>query len=89
MSKSVVLSVDDEPDLLDLFSFTLSRIGLDTRTAGDVAAPRRLVRTEHLDLSRTDMRLPDGDGLCLVEWIQREPAIKLGTTRRLPRSCSR
>jgi two-component system response regulator PilR (NtrC family) len=66
----MVLIVDDEPDLLELVSLTLSRMNLDTRTAGDVANARRLLKSEHFDLCLTDMRLPDGDGLDLVEWIQ-------------------
>jgi len=70
MSKPVVLIVDDEPDLLELVSLTLSRMSLDTRTAADVASAQRLLKTQSFDLCLTDMRLPDGDGLDLVSWIQ-------------------
>jgi two-component system, NtrC family, response regulator PilR len=66
----VVLVVDDEPDLLELVGLTLSRMNLETRTAADLAAARRLLKSEHFDLCLTDMRLPDGDGLDLVAWIQ-------------------
>ena len=71
MSKPVVLIVDDEPDLLELVSLTLNRMSLDTRTASDVATAQRLLKAQHFDLCLTDMRLADGDGLDLVEWIQR------------------
>ena len=70
MSKPVVLIVDDEPDLLELVSLTLGRMSLETRTAPDLASARRLLATQHFDLCLTDMRLPDGDGLDLVAWIQ-------------------
>jgi two-component system, NtrC family, response regulator PilR len=70
MNKPVVLIVDDEPDLLELVSLTLGRMSLETRTAPDLASARRLLSTQHFDLCLTDMRLPDGDGLDLVEWIQ-------------------
>lgn len=70
MAKPVVLVVDDEPDLVELLSLTLNRMNLDTRSAGNVAGARELLRTEHFDLCLTDMRLPDGNGLELVEWIQ-------------------
>jgi two-component system response regulator PilR (NtrC family) len=70
MSKPVVLIVDDEPDLLELVSLTLSRMSLDTRTAPDIATAQRLLKSERFDLCLTDMRLPDGDGLGLVEWMQ-------------------
>src|SRR5215475_7473009 len=69
-ARPVVLIVDDEPDLLELVSLTLSRMNLDTRTASDVGTARRLLKSEPFDLCLTDMRLPDGDGLDLVAWIQ-------------------
>ena len=69
-ARPVVLIVDDEPDLLELVSLTLSRMNLDTRTASDVTTARRLLKNEQFDLCLTDMRLPDGDGLDLIAWIQ-------------------
>jgi two-component system response regulator PilR (NtrC family) len=66
----VVLVVDDEPDLLELVSLTLGRMSLRTRTASDLNSARRLLKGERFDLCLTDMRLPDGDGLDLVAWIQ-------------------
>ncbi|HKD53986.1 MAG TPA: sigma-54 dependent transcriptional regulator [Steroidobacteraceae bacterium] len=66
----VVLVVDDEPDLLELVSLTLGRMSLTTRTASDLNSARRLLKSERFDLCLTDMRLPDGDGLDLVAWIQ-------------------
>jgi two-component system response regulator PilR (NtrC family) len=70
VDKPTVLIVDDEPDLLELVSLTLSRMNLQARTAGDVNSARRLLKAEKFDLCLTDMRLPDGDGLDLVAWIQ-------------------
>ena len=70
MSKPMVLIVDDEPDLLELVSLTLSRMNLDMRTATDLAGAYRELRSNSFDLCLTDMRLPDGNGLDLVEWIQ-------------------
>jgi two-component system response regulator PilR (NtrC family) len=70
MSKPSVLIVDDEPDLLELVSLTLSRMSLETHTAADVAGARKLLKAQHFDLCLTDLRLPDGDGLELVEWIE-------------------
>jgi len=70
MSKRIVLIVDDEPDLLELVSLTLSRMSLESRTAADLASAQKLLKAQHFDLCLTDMRLPDGDGLDLVRWIQ-------------------
>ncbi len=52
-ARPVVLIVDDEPDLLELVSLTLSRMNLDTRTAPDVGTARRLLKTEQFDLCLT------------------------------------
>jgi two-component system response regulator PilR (NtrC family) len=70
MTKPCVLVVDDEPDICELLSITLQRMDLNPRIAGTVAAAQRMLKTEQLDLCLTDMRLPDGDGLDLVKWIQ-------------------
>src|SRR6202011_1733659 len=70
----LVLIVDDEPDLLELVSLTLSRMNLKTRTASDLGSARRLLKAERFDLCLTDMRLPDGGGRDLVAWIQENRA---------------
>jgi two-component system response regulator PilR (NtrC family) len=70
MSIPAVLVVDDEPDLCELLSITLQRMDLNPRTTGTVASAQRMLKTERYDLCLTDMQLPDGDGLELVEWIQ-------------------
>jgi two-component system, NtrC family, response regulator PilR len=73
-AQPLVLVVDDEPDLLELVSLTLSRMSYRTRTAPDLATARHLLKSESFDLCLTDMRLPDGDGLDLVAWIQENRA---------------
>jgi len=65
------LIVDDEPDLRELCGITLGRMGIATVEAGDLAGGRRLLEQGGIDLCLTDMRLPDGDGLELVSWMQR------------------
>lgn len=70
MTKPVVLVVDDEPDLCELLSITLERMNLSPKTAGNVATAQRMLKADRFDLCLTDMRLPDGDGLDLVHWMQ-------------------
>ena len=67
-----VLVVDDEPDLLELLELTLSRMGLDTSRAESVGEALRLLDHEPFDLCLTDMRLPDGEGLRVVEHINQK-----------------
>ena len=72
MSKQRVLIVDDEPDIRELLEITLLRMGLETRSAEDYSNATRLLNEEVFDLCLTDMKLPDGDGIALVEFIQQE-----------------
>lgn len=67
-----ILIVDDEPDIRELLEITLGRMSLATSSAKDLASARHLLSTEDFNLCLTDMRLPDGDGLELVEYIQKE-----------------
>ena len=64
-----VLVIDDEPDLLELLELTLSRMGLDTTRAQSIEEAIRLLDAQSFDLCLTDMRLPDGEGLRVVEHI--------------------
>jgi two-component system response regulator PilR (NtrC family) len=43
---------------------------LSPRTANGVGVAQRMLKTEKFDLCLTDMQLPDGNGLDLVEWMQ-------------------
>ena len=70
MSKQRVLIVDDEPDIRELLEITLLRMGLKTRSAEDYSNATRMLHDESFDLCLTDMKLPDGDGIALVEHIQ-------------------
>ncbi|MGB5330307.1 MAG: sigma-54 dependent transcriptional regulator [Gammaproteobacteria bacterium] len=70
MTKQRVLIVDDEPDIRELLEITLLRMGLETRSAEDYNNATRLLHDETFDLCLTDMKLPDGDGITLVEHIQ-------------------
>ena len=70
MTKQRVLIVDDEPDIRELLEITLLRMGLETRSAEDYSQATRILHDESFDLCLTDMKLPDGDGISLVEHIQ-------------------
>ncbi|MCY1346007.1 Transcriptional regulatory protein ZraR [compost metagenome] len=76
MSRQKALIVDDEPDIRELLEITLGRMKLDTRSARNVKEAREYLAREPFDLCLTDMRLPDGTGLELVQHIQqRHPQV--------------
>lgn len=67
-----VLVVDDEPDIRELLEITLSRMNLDSYAAANVREAKTLLQNEQFDLCLTDMKLPDGTGIELVEHIQEQ-----------------
>ncbi|MFC1683872.1 sigma-54-dependent transcriptional regulator [Pseudomonadota bacterium] len=71
MSSPLALIVDDEPDIRELLEITLGRMDIETRAAADLAQARALLQQERFDICLADMRLPDGNGLELVEEISR------------------
>ncbi|MDO9107311.1 MAG: sigma-54 dependent transcriptional regulator [Methylovulum sp.] len=73
MSKHLALIVDDEPDIRELLEITLNRMSIQTLCAENVACAKALLKQHPFDLCLTDMRLPDGDGLELVDTIQAMP----------------
>ncbi len=65
-----VLVVDDESDIRELLEITLSRMNLDSHAAANVSEAKSLLENQSFDLCLTDMKLPDGTGIELVEHIQ-------------------
>ncbi len=74
MSQPQALVIDDEPDICELLTLTLGRMDIQAEAVVDIASAKRLLGSRHFDICLTDMRLPDGDGLELVEWMQTHAA---------------
>lgn len=70
MSKSFALIIDDEPDIRELLEITLKRMDVDCRCTGDLTSAKQLLKEQKFDICLTDMRLPDGDGVEFVSYIQ-------------------
>jgi two-component system, NtrC family, response regulator PilR len=70
MSKPLALVIDDEPDICELLGLTLGRMNIETDVAANVYGAKQKLSRRKFDLCLTDMRLPDGDGLELVQWMQ-------------------
>ena len=68
----LALIVDDEPDIRELLAITLSRMGVNCLSAETLGQARQLLGENAFDLCLTDMRLPDGNGIDLVRYIQQQ-----------------
>lgn len=64
-----VLVVDDEADIRDLMEMTLMKMGLSVDTAEGVKVAINKLNTNKYSLVLTDMRMPDGSGLEVVQHI--------------------
>ncbi|MGB8338910.1 MAG: sigma-54 dependent transcriptional regulator [Burkholderiales bacterium] len=64
-----VLVVDDEADIRELLMLTLSKMGIDADTAETCAEAFEYLKGNAYNLCLTDMRLPDGSGLKVLEHI--------------------
>lgn len=71
MKKPLTLIVDDEPDIRELLEITLNRMNIETLSVEDIAAAKKSLSEQQYNLCLTDMKLPDGDGLDLVNYIQK------------------
>ena len=65
-----LLVVDDEPDLRTLYELTLVREGYAVETAGTVEDAWTLLGERSFSAVITDMRLPDGSGLELLQRLE-------------------
>jgi two-component system response regulator PilR (NtrC family) len=68
--KLEILIVDDEPDIRELLEITVGRMGLKTAAAESVAAALTLLNNREFALCLTDMKLPDGNGMEIIQHIQ-------------------
>ncbi|MGA8391989.1 MAG: sigma-54 dependent transcriptional regulator [Burkholderiaceae bacterium] len=63
----MVLVIDDEPDLRTLYELTMLREGYRVEAAGTLAQARQMLEETRYNAVITDMRLPDGLGLELLQ----------------------
>jgi DNA-binding NtrC family response regulator len=76
MASERILIVDDEEGMRRLLGRILTREGYDTTTAANGAEALRLVASERFDLVVTDIKMPEMDGLQLLQEIREyEPSL--------------
>ncbi|HVF34519.1 MAG TPA: sigma-54 dependent transcriptional regulator [Candidatus Saccharimonadia bacterium] len=78
MAQHTALIVDDEPDIRELLVLTLSRLGLHVDTAANIEDAKRMLDRAPYSFCLSDMRLPDGSGLEIVEHVaQHHPDVPI------------
>lgn len=71
MEENCALIIDDEPDIRELLDITLSRMNIRCTSASDLKTAKSRLREQNFDICLTDMRLPDGDGVEFVSYVQK------------------
>lgn len=72
---ATALVVDDEVDLCRLMQITLTKMGIKSDIAYDLAQAKSYWNDNEYDFCLTDLQLPDGSGLDLVKYISRSSSI--------------
>lgn len=70
--KQKVLIVEDNISLSQRQKDWLEQAGYDVMTAMREPAARALIRKHRFDFILSDVRLPEGDGISLLEWLTKE-----------------
>ena len=71
MANHKALVIDDEAHILELIEMTLTPLGVQSYTAETIAQAHDHLKKHQFSFCITDMRLPDGNGLDLVAYIQK------------------
>ena len=66
--KKTLLIVEDNLILCDILERWLQKAGYRVLTAIDEPSARRKIKGNNVALVLTDVRLPEGDGISLLEW---------------------
>ena len=72
-----VLVVEDEPNLLAAFKYTLESEGYDALTAADGATGLRMAREKSPDIVVLDVQLPEIGGLEICRLLRRESSVPI------------
>ena len=69
MNNNVILIVDDDINLCVMLQKWLVKNGYDAIYASSIEGAKKAIEEGHPNLLISDLRLPDGDGIMLLHWI--------------------
>ena len=70
--KHRILIVEDNVMLAGQQKRWLEKSGYGVSTTIDEPGARKRIKSEHFDLVLADVRLPEGNGISLLEWLRKE-----------------
>lgn len=70
LKKYTILVVDDDKTLREAIAFDFKRKGFNVLVAGSGSTAFEIVKTTKVHLVISDIRMPDGDGLSLLDKIR-------------------
>ncbi len=70
MAGQTALIIDDEPDIRELVTITVTRLGLECHSAANLGEAKHILQNHNINVCLTDMRLPDGNGVDFVAFMQ-------------------
>lgn len=76
VSKSTILIVDDERDILDLIEYNLKKEGFDVLTAEDGEEGIKIAKQHIPDLVLLDIMMPKMDGMEVCDQLRLDPKMK-------------
>jgi len=74
--RPLILLADDEPEILDLYSFSLQQAGFDTVTALNGQEALRIAKEKQPQLVLMDVKMPVMDGVEACLKLKEDPATK-------------
>ena len=75
-SPKIILSIEDDQEMIDLIRLILSRRGYDVRGANSGEEGLKIIRKDHPDLILLDLMIPDMDGWEVYQQMKADDATK-------------
>jgi DNA-binding response OmpR family regulator len=72
MGELTILLVDDEELLVESMARFFCRKNFDVLTANGVTEGRKIIKENDIQILITDMRMPDGEGIELIELLRKK-----------------
>lgn len=72
---AAILIVEDDLTFATMLKTWLGKQGFQISTAGDLSKAHKLLEHQSYDLILSDLRLPEGDGLSLLDWMQKHDLV--------------